>query len=418
MNFQENIKESFRAIRANILRTILTGLIIAIGISSLVGILTAVDSIQASVNNSLANLGANAFDIYATGSRGGGRRGGFGFEKVAKPISFKQANEFKERYQKAHANTRVSIMVNVTGIAEAKYQSKKTNPNSRVVGVNEHYFAVKSFEIVKGRSYSTTELDLGASVAVIGSEIATTLFEKSNPLDKWITVFGNKYLVIGVLKETGSSMGGAGSDRGIYIPLENARRLLADVKRQPNYDITVLLSSTTDFEMAMSEATVLMRKIRQDGIGLPNSFEISRSETLASRLESITSTLRLGGFVIGAVTLLGAAIGLMNIMLVSVTERTREIGIRKALGATPFRIRQQFLIEAIVICQLGGFAGIVFGIGIGNGVAGLLGVTDFFIPWIWIIVSFIICVLVGVIAGYYPAHKASQLDPIESLRFE
>jgi len=168
----------------------------------------------------------------------------------------------------------------------------------------------------------------------------------------------------------------------------------------------------------MGEATGLMRSIRRDEIGRESSFDLERSETLAQEMESITSALRIGGFGVGFITLLGASIALMNIMLVSVTERTREVGVRKALGATPLRIRQQFVIEAIVVCLLGGIAGIILGILIGNGISRLMGIEIFVVPWLWMSMGLIVCIAVGLISGYYPAHKASKLDPIESLRFE
>jgi putative ABC transport system permease protein len=184
------------------------------------------------------------------------------------------------------------------------------------------------------------------------------------------------------------------------------------------YEITVGISDPSLVENAMGEATGLMRSIRRDRPGEPDSFELEKSETLAEELESITSALRVGGFGIGFITLLGASIALMNIMLVSVTERTREVGVRKALGATPLRIRQQFIIEAIVVCLLGGIAGVILGILIGNLLSRAMGITLFVVPWTWMMVGLGVCIFVGLISGYYPARKASRLDPIESLRFE
>jgi putative ABC transport system permease protein len=185
-----------------------------------------------------------------------------------------------------------------------------------------------------------------------------------------------------------------------------------------DYYLTVGINDVTQVDAAMGEATGLMRSIRHDQIGHQNSFEIEKSETLAENLESITSGLRIGGFGVGFITLLGASIALMNIMLVSVTERTQEVGVRKALGATPLRIRQQFVIEAIVVCVLGGIVGIILGIAIGNLISHLMQIDAFIVPWLWMLVGLIVCVVVGLISGYSPAWKASKLDPIESLRFE
>jgi putative ABC transport system permease protein len=411
MNFQENVREGMRAVQANLLRSILTALIIAIGIMALVGILTAVDNIQSSVNDSFADLGANSFDIEAPSSRG--RRFGPGQnQKNYPPIKYRDMTAYKQNFK---FRAQVSVSVGITGSAEAKYGSNKTNPNINMTGINENYLLASALDIEEGRDFSTLELAQGTYVAILGSNVAATLFDKQSPIDKVFTVRERKYRVVGILKSKGSSQGGSG-DGSIFVPLENGRLLVGD--DNATYSIKTLLEDATDFETAIGEATILMRRIRKDAPGAADSFLISRSETLAERLSSITGYLKLGGGVIGFITLLGASIGLMNIMMVSVTERTREIGVRKALGATPFRIRQQFLIEAIVICLWGGLFGIFFGILIGNGVSRLLGSDTFVIPWLWILTGLVVCVMVGIVSGFYPAYKASKLDPIESLRFE
>ena len=184
------------------------------------------------------------------------------------------------------------------------------------------------------------------------------------------------------------------------------------------FNIKISVANPLDMDYAMGETTGLMRSIRKDRIGAEDSFEVEKNESLAESMEEVTGYLRLGGGVIGFITLLGAAIGLMNIMMVSVTERTREIGVRKALGATPLRIRQQFLMEAIVICLIGGLAGIFLGIIIGNLVSNLISQGGLILPWFWMLVGIVVCVVVGLASGYIPAYKASRLDPIESLRFE
>jgi putative ABC transport system permease protein len=411
MNFVENLKEGLRSIQSNILRTVLTALIIAIGITSLVGILTAIESIRASVESNFSQLGANSFDI--EGTKPWRRRNEGSNEKIYPPIRYKEARDFSKLFA---YSSEINMEVGVTGNAEAKFQSQKTNPNVRVVGGTENYLTINGYELESGRGFSNIEVENAANVAIIGQEIKSTLFEKTDPINKYVNVLGYKYKVIGVLNKIGSIMGGGGADRMILIPVSTASRI--PTNSELSYDLKVGVTNPEDFDMAMGEATVLMRSIRHDQLGRPDSFEITKSESLASRLDDITGYLKIGGFVIGFITLLGAAIGLMNIMMVSVTERTREIGIRKALGATPQRIRQQFLIEAIVICQLGGIVGVILGIAIGNGISMLISSGGFIIPWVWIIVGLIICVAVGLISGYYPAYKASKLDPIESLRFE
>lgn len=411
MNFAENIREGIRSIKSNILRTVLTGLIIAIGITSLVGMLTAVDGIKSEIDSSLSSLGANSFDI---ASRSSGRRNNNGRkEKSYEPISFQEALRFKEDYK--YPST-VTVSTRASGTAEIKYGTKITNPNTSITGGDENYFTIKGVQIERGRNFSALEIEFGSYVCVLGTEVVKKLFEENeDPINKTVKFYGNNYRVIGTLEKKGGFGGDSGEDRNVIIPLLNAKRL--DKRGFMRYDITAMIQDPEQIEFAMGEATGYMRKIRNDKIGEDNSFEVERSDSVSDALDEITNGLRLGGFVVGAITLLGAAVGLMNIMMVSVTERTKEIGIRKALGATPARIRQQFLIEAIVICQLGGILGAILGIVVGNVLAKVLG-GAFVIPWAWIIVSLVICVLVGLISGFIPANKASKLDPIDALRFE
>ena len=413
MNLTENIKEGLRSIRSNMLRTILTALIIGFGIMALVGTQTAVDAIKTSVSSNLSSLGANTFDIKGPQMWRRQRRGEA--EKNYPPIKYEEATGYKERFNES-ASAITTVYTQVTGIAEVKYRSKKTNPNIRLTGGDDNYLAVKAYNLEKGRNFSRSELDNAVSVIILGNEVASTLFEKENPIDKIVTALGNHYKVIGVLEKSGSFMGGGGADRMILIPVQNARVVAAG--RTLTFDVTTSVKNTQDATNAMGEATGLMRLVRHDLPGKPESFEITRSDSMSATLDSVAGYLSLGGLVVGIVTLLGSAIGLMNIMLVSVTERTREIGIRKALGATPSRIRQQFLIEAIVICILGGFIGIVLGIASGNLAALALQAGTFTVPWVWTILGLVVCVVVGLASGYYPASKASKLDPIESLRFE
>jgi putative ABC transport system permease protein len=411
MNLVENIKEGLRSIQANMLRSVLTALIVAIGITALVGMLTTIDGIEHSVNESLASLGVNTFDINSKTNRNSNQAGVA--EKTYPQITMNEAFRFIDDYA---VTSTISLSAYLTGIAEVKRKSNKTNPNVAVVGSNEEYFAIKGLEFTEGRGFSKIEIDYGTQVAVVGYKVYKTLFpDNDNPVGQEINFLGTRFKVIGLLKEKGQ-LSEDNYDNMVIIPIIKANQMARG--RGLWYDMTVGISDPSQLELAMGEATGLMRRVRNDKVGQPDSFELEKSETLQQELESITGGLRVAGFGIGFITLLGASIALMNIMLVSVTERTREVGVRKALGATPLRIRQQFVIEAIVVCMLGGIAGCILGILIGNLLANLMNIDVFVIPWGEILLGIGVCVFVGLISGWYPAHKASRLDPIESLRFE
>lgn len=411
MNLIENIKEGLRSIQANMLRSVLTALIVAIGITALVGMLTTIDGIEHSVSESLSSLGVNTFDINSKTNRNMNTQGVT--QKTYPQITMGESFKFIEQF---NVPSTISLSSYLTGIAEIKRLSKKTNPNVAVNGTNEEYFAINGLELDKGRGFSTLEIQYGTQVAVIGYEVYETLFNNNeDPVGTEITFLGSKFKVIGLLKEKGM-LAENNFDNMVFIPIIKANQMAEG--RGLWYELTVGIADPSIVEFAMGEATGVMRRIRGDDVGQENSFELEQSETLAQELESITSGLRIAGVGIGFITLLGASIALMNIMLVSVTERTREVGVRKALGATPLRIRQQFVIEAIVVCLLGGIAGIILGILIGNLLAKLMGIDVFVIPWNEMVIGLVVCIVVGLFSGYYPAHKASKLDPIESLRFE
>lgn len=408
---KENIKLSLQAIRAQLLRTILTAAIIALGITSLVGTLTSVDVLKASINSNFTSMGANTFTIrnremtIRIGDHG--RR-----HKPFRSISYMEALRFKREYNFPAV---ASVSTFASGASTMKYRSKKTNPNMRILGSDENYMITSGYELEKGRNFSPQEVLYGTPVAIIGKDIVTALFTSTeDPVDKIITIGSGKYKVIGVLKSKGNSVGFSG-DKQAILTLNNVRQYFP----MPNmsFTISVMCNNSELMDIAIGEATGLFRIIRKLSTKSKDNFEITKSDNLANMLIDNMRTVTLVATAIGIITLLGAAIGLMNIMLVSVSERTKEIGIRKAIGATSKVIRNQFLVEALVICQMGGICGTLLGIILGSIIALLFGI-GFIVPWLWIAVSIVICFFVGTISGLYPAIKASRLDPIEALRFE
>lgn len=412
MNLSENIRLAVRAIRANMLRAVLTLLIISFGIMALVGILTAIDSAIYSLNDSFSSLGANTFELEPKFSEGvrstRGRR-----TKAGEIISYKQAMDFKERFD-FPGRTAVSIVC--TGNAALRYGEEKTNPNVAIVGADEYYLEAQGLELELGRNFSARETVSGSMVTVVGRDVIKLLFN-NNPekaLDKVISAGNMRLRIIGVLSSRGASMNQS-QDRRILIPLQTAKRFYGTANT--NYQIMVAVDDATLLDNAVASATGLMRNIRKLKAFQDNDFEIRKSDSLVSIIKENTLYFRLAAVVIALITLLGAAIGLMNIMLVSVTERTREIGVSKAIGATQFNIMVQFLTEAVVISLLGGAFGILLGVLIGNLVTVFMG-GNFIFPWLWISIALVVCTIVGLVSGLYPALKAARLDPIESLRYE
>lgn len=408
---RENIRIAFHSIRGQLLRTVLTGLIIAIGIMALVGILTAIDAIKSQISGQFALMGANTFSIQSRGPNiQVGRRGER--PKAHPAISYLQAQEFKEKFSNEAAVTSLSYIA--SGIAQVEYKGDKTNPNISVWAADENYLQTGGYEIARGRNISEAEVQRAAPVALIGQEIKNKLFPNTEPLGKIISIGGKKLKVIGLLEEKGNAMG-FGGDKSVFIPISKARAMFS--RSSQTYSINVMALQGEQLDQVTSEATAVMRIVRRLKPKQENNFHITQSDNLSQSLLENLKYVTVAAVIIGAITMLGAAIALMNIMLVSVTERTREIGVRKAIGAKSMTIRSQFLTEAVIICLMGGVAGMILGILIGNGVAAIVG-GSFIIPWAWMFLSALLCLLTGLVSGLYPAMKASRLDPIESLRFE
>ncbi len=408
--FRENLRISLRAIRSNGVRTVLTICIIAFGIMALIGILTAIDSIKTSLTSQFTMMGANSFTISSRGMNvqiGNERRRTRNYSR----ITYREAEEFRQRFIEP---AWVSVSFNASGLATVKYGTQETHPNIRLLGVDENYLSVSGYEIDNGRNFSADELQLNRRMVLLGSEIAGEIMPSGvDPVGKEVTVAGLKLLVTGVLKSKGSSS--ISGDRICLMPITTAREYFS--RPDMNFSITVLPVNPVNLDVMAGEAEGVFREVRNLDPRDPSDFNVDKSDTFLNMLLKNIRYVTLAATLIGIVTLFGAAVGLMNIMLVSVTERTREIGVRKAIGAKPVTIKYQFLYESIMIGQFGGIFGIILGIIIGNLMSSILR-SSFVIPWFWVIVGVVVCFIVGVVSGYAPAVKAANIDPIEALRYE
>lgn len=410
--FKENVKIAFSSIRTQLLRTVLTVFIIAIGIWALVGILTVVSALENTLNSNFASMGSNTFNInqyeFTTRNRGGGEA-----EKINPIISYPEAKAYKDKYDYPLTHTSLSFVA--TSTAEVKFENEKSDPEITIVGVDEFFTTNSGIEITDGRNFNTFDITNNAYVCLVGSDFVNRgLLKDINPIDKILTVRGAKFKVIGVLKEQGSTFGN-NEDLRILIPIQVARSIFS--APNINYTVSTMVDDKEMLEKAVDHATLTMRQIRKLNPVEENNFGISRSDDLVQRIAEMTGVLSISAWVIGIITILGSSIALMNIMIVSVTERTREIGVRKSLGAKKSTIAWQFFVETLIIGQFGGILGIILGTLTGYFIA--LGLEfDFVIPWSAMMAAVITTFIVAVVSGSYPALKASKLDPIEALRYE
>ena len=408
---RENIRIAFDSIRGQLLRTILTVLIIALGIWALVVFLGAVKILESNVASNFSSMGTNTFNIqryeFNTRRRGGGQR-----QKINPIISYTNVREFEDKFTFPY--TKTSISFTGTRSAEVKYENEKTDPEVRVIGVNEHFINNSGLKLEEGRELNYFDIKNNNNVCVIGADIRKALFPNDRSIDKIISVRGVKFKVVGELETKGSTFGN-NQDLRVIIPIQNARSIFTNPNI--NYALSIMTEKKDMLEGAQEDAIVTFRNIRGLTPVEENDFGIERSDDLINRIGSITGVLETIAWVISVITIFGSSIALLNMMLVSVTQRTREIGVRKALGAKRSTIAFQFFVETIIIGQLGGIVGIILGIITSLIVTKVLD-FDFVTPWAAMIWATAITFIVAVVSGSYPASKAAKLDPIESLRYE
>lgn len=425
MNFRDVFALAFRTVRSNKLRTGLTVSIIAFGIMALIGIITAIKAMNQKFTESFSTMGANAFTIRFKERNirfGGGNRRevkltkkGARKERVSnldKNITKDEAELFVNRFGFPSIKS-ISIFGNRNNIVS--YETHKTSPNVMMFGGDENYLALNGFALQYGRNMNKMDVQTGRNVCVLGYDVAKKLFRQriAGAVNSIVRINNIPYRVLGVLESRGSTFGFS-RDNVIITTYSNVER---NFPSGFSYVIAVMANELTKVNVAMGEAEGTFRAIRKLSITEESNFVLDRSDSVAEKAMNSLRFLTVSATVIGLITLIGAAIGLMNIMLVSVSERTREVGLVKAIGGKSKMVSRQFLLEAIIISVLGALFGIILGIIVGNLFSIVLN-TGFVVPWDWVLYGIVICTFVGLLAGLYPALKAGRLNPIEALRYE
>jgi putative ABC transport system permease protein len=424
MNAMDNVSLSFRTIRSNKLRTGITVAIIALGIAALVGIRTAIEAMTQKFTESFSAMGANGFSLryrqmWRMQNDQGAKKEKKGQKKEKqsnqnKPITKQQAEDFKQAFK---FPSQVGLSIFGGNNTTVTFENKKTNPTVRVSGGDDNFVDLNGYKLAAGRNLNNLDVESGRNICLLGKDVATTLFgdNAERPVEKIVRINNIPYRVIGVLAEKGSTLGFSW-DNAIVTSYNNVRRFFSSGSNT-SFSIGIKVRDVKILDSGIGEAEGTFRAVRKLTTTEGNNFLIDKSDSFVDMLLKNLQWLTVSAIVIGFITLMGAAIGLMNIMLVAVTERTKEVGLIKAIGGKQRNVRNQFLYESIIISLLGAGFGIFTGVLLGNLVSMLMS-TGFVVPWMWVLLGIGICSLVGLLAGLYPAFKASRLNPIEALRYE
>lgn len=411
MNIIEAFISALNSIRANKLRASLTLLGIIIGVFSIIGVMTLLDALQKGIDSGLSQLGTSTFQIQKWPSLMVGGPGRMRKYEKRKPITIDEGYRLRD----------MAVLPKYVGLEDwsggktIKYSKEQTNPNFQLGGVTTVFLPANNYALAEGRFFTEEEIQTTNNIVVIGNDAAEKLFPFSSPLGKEIEIDGNRFTVIGALAPKGESLGQS-MDNLALVPILTMDKIYG-ARKDRSINITVTAPSKAQFDETMEEVIGLMRQIRKVPPGEENDFEIWSNESLIKETNSFTVYFKYGAGVISFISLIAAGIGIMNIMLVTVTERTKEIGIRMAIGAKRSNILTQFLFEAIILCELGGVVGIAIGIAAGNLLGTMLS-TPVSIPYDWVVIGLVVCSFIGILFGTYPAFKAAKLNPIDALRYE
>lgn len=410
MKIRQTLAIALQSLKNNKLRTMLTILGVVVGIFSIIVVMTIITMLQNSIENGVSQLAKNTFQIQKYPAMMGGGPGSRDRFRNRKDLTLEDFEELRTRLTQAKYIG--AEMWNFGSVV--KYGNKETNPNIQVAGITLGAMRTNDWKVAYGREFRDNDIQYSNDICLLGNEIVKKLFASINPVGQVVRVNGRPKLVVGVL-EMQPQLFGQSQDNYIVLPITTWQQMFG--KRNRSVNITVMSYSKEDYNPTIESAIGHMRAIRKVKAGEENDFDIFSNESIIGQINNITSGVKIGALVVSIIALIAAGVGIMNIMLVSVTERTKEIGIRKALGARKKNILFQFLIEAVVLCIIGGVIGIFIGIVIGN-LAGSAINAQSAVPYDWVIIGISLCVFVGVLFGTYPAYKAANLDPIEALRYE